>query len=190
MQPRGRGFSASASIFGKMRWRAASGSCSSSLRADRTNRTEYLGTPFQPASTDESAAHAREGLTGFLNALACCSDVDEILPEGAIPPKIDDNSRLAALGIAEILDASKILHAWKANGAWGVCLTDSVKLRRNQTNRALDVSASERLRAFPSSADSFNACYAAHTVSVESARGLQPHLSPSALSTLQRPWPP
>jgi hypothetical protein len=37
-------------------------------------------------------------------------------------------------------------------------LTDSVKLRRIKQNRALDVSASERLRAFQSSADSFNAC--------------------------------
>lgn len=37
-------------------------------------------------------------------------------------------------------------------------LTDSVKLRRNQTNRAPDVSASERLRAFHNSDASFNAC--------------------------------
>jgi hypothetical protein len=38
------------------------------------------------------------------------------------------------------------------------CLTDSVQLRRINNNRALDVSDSERLRAFHSSADSFNAC--------------------------------
>lgn len=38
-----------------------------------------------------------------------------------------------------------------------VGITDSVKLRRNQTNRALDVSASERLRAYHSSDASFNA---------------------------------
>ena len=129
LQPGGRGFSASASIFGKTRWSAASGSCSSSLRADRTNRTEYLGTPLQPACTDESAAHGRKRLTGFLNTLACCCDVDEILPEGAVSPKIDDNSRFPALGIAEILDATKILHAWKTNEAWRECLTDSVQLR-------------------------------------------------------------
>ena len=38
------------------------------------------------------------------------------------------------------------------------CLTDSVKLQRIIRNRALDVSASERLRAFHSSAGSVNAC--------------------------------
>ncbi len=36
--------------------------------------------------------------------------------------------------------------------------TDSVKLQRIKQNRALDVSASERLRAYSRSAASFNAC--------------------------------
>ena len=69
------------------------------------------------------------------------------------------NRRISAGFIVEdATGTTDRFHSYLALDNLPVISTDSVKLRRNQTKRALDVSVSERLRAYNSSDDSFNAC--------------------------------